>query len=193
MREVITTKQSQITHWCHSIIQSQIQPGGAYVDATMGNGRDTLFLCGLAGTAGRVWAFDIQDAALAATKKLLEKHGYAQNVSLIKDGHENMDCYLASDSADAICFNFGYLPGGDHGISTKADTSLIAIQKGLDILKSGGMMSLCVYSGGDTGFEERECILGFLKKLPADKYTVILNEYYNRRNHPPLPVFVFKE
>ncbi len=186
-------KQSQITYWCHSILSSQAKPGGIYVDATMGNGNDTLFLCRLAGSEGHVWAFDIQERALISTKSLLAKHGYDQSATLIKDSHENMDHYLKPGSADAICFNFGYLPGGDHSIATRPDTSLAAIRKGLNILKPGGMMSLCIYSGGDTGFEEKECILSFLKQLPAVQYTVITNEYYNRGNCPPLPVFVFKQ
>ena len=110
---------------------------------------------------------------------------------MVKDGHENMDRYFAPGTADLICFNFGYLPGGDHRIATKPETSIAAIRKGLDILKSGGMMSLCIYSGGETGFEEKERILEYLRTLSPQKYTVIAQEYYNRGNHPPLPVFIF--
>lgn len=54
------------------------------------------------------------------------------------------------------------------------------------------MMSLCIYSGGDTGFEEKEMLLAYLRELPPKEYTVIVNEYYNRKNHPPTPVFVWK-
>ena len=54
-------------------------------------------------------------------------------------------------------------------------------------------MSLCIYSGGDTGFEEKKKILGYIQNLPAREYTVIVNAYYNRANHPPLPVFIFKK
>lgn len=186
-------KQSQITYWCHSIIQSQAAKGGIYIDATMGNGNDTLFLCRLAGKSGHVWAFDIQEAAVTSTKKLLTEHGCLSSATLIKDGHENMDHYLSCASADVICFNFGYLPGGDHRIATAPATSITAIRKGLNILKSGGMMSLCIYSGGDTGFEEKDCILDYLKTLSSHEYTVILNQYYNRGNNPPLPVFVFRQ
>ena len=185
-------KQSQITYWCHSIIKSQAESGGTYIDATMGNGHDTLFLCQMAGDKGSVWAFDIQKQALEATKALLAEHGYGKNAYLIKDGHENMDRYLAPQTADVICFNFGYLPGGDHAIATKAQTSVTAVRKGLEILKSGGMMSLCIYSGGDTGFEEKERILEYVKGLSSREYVVIVNEYYNRGNCPPMPVFVFK-
>ena len=111
---------------------------------------------------------------------------------LILDGHEHMEKYVQEDSADVICFNFGYLPGGDHSIATCPETSVEAVKQGLKILKKGGMMSLCIYSGGDTGFEEKEALLRFLKALPAKEYTVIVNEYYNRENCPPMPVFIFK-
>lgn len=185
-------KQSQITYWCHEVIRSQAKRGGLYIDATMGNGNDTLMLCVLAGNTGEVYAFDIQPQALKATRTLLENHKVTSNFHLILDGHENMDNYLQQETADVVCFNFGYLPGGDHSIATQADTSLVAIQKGLQLLKPGGMMSLCVYSGGDTGFEEKDCILSYLKTLPAKEYTVIVNQYFNRENNPPMPIFVFK-
>lgn len=185
-------KQSQITYWCHEIVRSQAPKGGFYIDATMGKGNDTRMLCELAGEEGQVLAFDIQEKALQATEELLRNSGFSKRARLILDGHEHMDQYAEAGTADVICFNFGYLPGGDHRIATAADTSLTAISKGLKILKSGGMMSLCIYSGGDTGFEEKERILNYLKELPAREYTVIANEYYNRRNNPPMPVFIFK-
>ena len=185
-------KQSQITYWCHEVIRSQAKKGGVYIDATMGNGNDTLMLCELAGEVGEVFAFDIQEQAVEATRILLEKHEVTTKYHLILDGHENMDNYVQWGSVDAICFNFGYLPGGDHEIATKPSTSIVAIQKGLELLKAGGMMSLCVYSGGDTGFEEKDCILNYLKELPSKQYTVIVNQYFNRGNNPPMPIFIFK-
>ena len=186
-------QQSQITRWCHEIMRSQAPEGGFYIDATMGKGKDTLFFCRLAGELGHVLAFDIQQEALRLTGRLLEEHGVRERAELYLDGHEHMDRYAKPETVDAICFNFGYLPGGDHAVATSADTSVAAIKKGLEILKHGGMMSLCIYSGGDTGFEEKEEILRCLRVLPAQDYTVIVNEYYNRGNNPPMPVFVFKK
>lgn len=185
-------KNSQITHWCHEIIRSQAPTGGFYIDATMGKGNDTAFFCELAGEEGKVLAFDIQVKAIEATAKLLIEKGYVDRATLIMDGHEKMKKYAEPETADVVCFNFGYLPGGDHAIATKALTSIEAIEQGLAILKHGGMMSLCIYSGGDSGFEEKDAILAFLKELPAREYTVIKNEYFNRGNNPPMPVFVFK-
>ena len=185
-------RPSQITDWCHAIIRSQAAYGGFYIDATMGNGRDTLMLCTLAKETGSVLAFDIQDTALEATQRILKEQGCLGRAKLIRDGHEHMDLYAGEGTADVICFNFGYLPGGSHHIATRASTSVEAIQKGLKILKKGGMMSLCIYSGGDTGFEEKERILDCLRELPAREYTVIVNAYYNRANNPPIPAFIFK-
>ena len=131
-------------------------------------------------------AFDIQPAALESTRELLKDQGMAERAELILDSHEHMDSYAERGSVDAICFNFGYLPGGDHKIATRADTSIKAVEKGLDLLKKG------IYSGGDTGFEERDRLLEFLKTLPPKEYTVIVNQYHNRKNQPQIPVFIFK-
>lgn len=193
------SKQSQITHWYHEIIRSQAEREGFYIDATMGKGNDTKLLCELAKDQGRILAFDIQKEALEETEKMLNGYEIGRKmyedgrIQLILDGHEHMEMYAKSETADVICFNFGYLPGGDHRIATKVETSVEAIKKGLKILKRGGMMSLCIYSGGDTGFEEKDAILEYLRSLPAREYTVIKNTYFNRGNNPPMPVFIFKE
>lgn len=193
------SKQSQITHWYHEIIRSQAEREGFYIDATMGKGNDTKLLCELAKDQGRILAFDIQKEALEETEKMLNGYEIGRKlyedgrIQLILDGHEHMEMYAKSETADVICFNFGYLPGGDHRIATKVETSVEAIKKGLKILKRGGMMSLCIYSGGDTGFEEKDAILEYLRSLPAREYTVIQNTYFNRGNNPPMPVFIFKE
>lgn len=182
----------QITKWCQRVMEMEAVKGGSYIDATMGNGNDTLFLCGLAGESGSVTAFDVQALALERTKKLLSEHGVARRARLLLDSHVNMDSYVKPASVDVICFNFGYLPGGAHEMSTRAETSVQAIRKGLTLLKPGALMSLCIYSGGDTGFSERAEILALIKSLDARQYTVMLHEYYNRPNNPPLPAFIFK-
>ena len=180
-----------MTDWIHRVLDEYIKEGDCCIDATMGKGGDTYYLCSKTGESGKVYAFDVQADALRQTREKLDKH--KMNAELILDGHEHMKEYVKETEVSCIMFNLGYLPGGDHKLATTYQTSIEAIGKGLGILKHGGMMSLCIYSGGDTGFEEKEKILEYIKGLPGREYTVIVNEYYNRKNCPPMPVFIFKE
>ena len=185
-------KRYQITQWCHHFIRSHVQEGDCCIDATAGNGNDTLVLCELVGEKGKVIAFDIQEEAISNTKKRLADHGVLERAQVLLDSHVNMGQYTDEDSVSCIVFNFGYLPGGDHELATRKESSIIAIHEGLRLLKKGGMMSLCIYSGGDSGFEERDAILSEIKKLDSRKYLVIVSEYYNRPNNPPIPVMIVK-
>lgn len=185
-------KSYQITEWCHHFMRDHVKPGDICIDATAGNGNDTQVLCELVGEAGKVYAFDIQETAVENTKARLEKAGLKARAEVMLESHVNMRNYVEESSVSCIAFNFGYLPGGDHNLATKKDTSIEAIHEGLRLLKKGGMMSLCIYSGGDSGFEEKDAILAELKKLDGKKYLVIASEYYNRPNNPPIPVLIIK-
>lgn len=176
----------QTTLLAREFIKNAVTQGNTVVDATMGRGFDTEFLCELVGETGNVYAFDIQEEALISTKKHLEEVGFLERAKLILRGHEYMQDYIEENSVDGIMFNFGYLPRGDHQISTVPNTSIQAINAGLKLLKQGGVMSLCIYSGQDTGFEEKNAILSYLKQISHKKYTVIVTELYNRPNCPPI-------
>lgn len=181
-----------VTEWNHRMLTGLIPEGGFCIDATAGTGRDTLYLSQTVGKEGRVLAFDIQQAALDMTRQRLKKGQWGDNTELILDSHTHMDQYAQKGMADAILFNFGYLPGGDHNLATRSDTSLEAVQKGLELLKTGGVMSLCVYSGGDTGFSERDALLEFTAGLNMKEFLVVRNDFYNRPNHPPIILLIFR-
>lgn len=185
-------KNYQITEWVHHFLEMQVRPGDLCIDATMGNGNDTACLSRLAGENGRVLAFDIQELALERTKERLEREACPQNYELLLASHEEMGKHAEENSVSAVTFNLGYLPGGDHAKATKAESSLRAIESGLKLLKKQGLMSICIYSGGDSGFEERDVVLSYLKALDPKKYLVICSEYYNRPNNPPIPVLLIK-
>lgn len=185
-------KNYQITEWVHHFIKEHVQEGDFCIDATMGNGNDTALLSKLCGPSGRVVAFDIQEQALTNTKEKLEKEGCPDNYELVLASHEKMWEYGEASTASCIVFNLGYLPGGDHEKATKAHSSIAAIETGLGMLKKNGLMTVCIYSGGDSGFEEKDAVLPYLKELDPKKYLVILSEYYNRPNNPPIPVLIIK-
>lgn len=159
----------------------------------MGNGNDTILLSSLCKETGHVYAFDIQEQALAHTRQRLLDADAPQNYTLLLESHTNMDHYVQPESVSCIVFNLGYLPGGDHTKATQASSSIEALTRSLSLLKKGGLISLCIYSGGDSGFEERDAVLSWLKNLDSHKYLVIRSDYYNRPNNPPIPVLIIRQ
>lgn len=184
----------QITSWCRRLISDHVHPGAFCIDATMGNGNDTELLCRLAGPSSSVLAFDIQPEAIAHTNARLEAAfpDGPRNDRLILDSHARLADYASPESADCIVFNLGYLPGGDHHIATKTQTTLRALEQSLTLLKKGGLLSVCIYSGGDTGFEEKDAVLDWLSRLDPRCYLVLVTQYYNRPNNPPIPAAVIR-
>ena len=182
----------QITQWCARFIREQVKPGDICIDATMGNGNDTLLLSTLAGSSGKVLAFDIQESALRRTEERLRKDGAPENWSLFLESHAHMSRYAEPGSVSCIVFNLGYLPGGDHSMATRSDSTIQALEQSLILLKKGVLVSLCIYSGGDSGFEERDAVLSWLSGLDPRKYLVIRSDYYNRPNNPPIPVLIIR-
>lgn len=177
----------EITHY---FAEKAIFCGDSVIDATMGNGHDTLFLSRLVGDNGKVFAFDIQRQAVESTKKLLEKEG-VQNAQLILDGHQNMKNYV-SEPVSAVMFNLGYLPGGDHSLGTVAETTIPALESAMELIKPHGIVTVGVYYGGDSGFDEKNAVMEFFEKIDFKKFTVLTLDYKNRPNCPPISVIIEK-
>lgn len=165
------------------LISNSLNTGDTAVDATAGNGNDTIFLSTLVGATGRVYAFDIQDKAIHNTKLKLKDHSL-DNVFAINDGHENMDNYV-SNELGAVMFNLGYLPGGDHNIITKADSTVTALKKALKLIKKNGIISIVCYSGHRGGKEERNNLIQNLEELDQKTYQVLYYTFINQINNPP--------
>ena len=175
----------------HDTIIKFVKMGDVCIDATMGRGNDTLFLANLVGDSGKVLAMDIQKEALDSTKILLDNNAI-KNTQLILDSHSNMSKYAKEESVSCIVFNLGYLPKGNHAIYTHAQTTIKAIESGLKLLKQNGLMCVSVYYGGDSGYEERDELLPYLKDLDDTKYQVIMASFYNWKKDPPIPIFIIK-
>lgn len=161
------------------------------VDATCGNGGDTAFLCRLAGPEGRVLGFDIQPGAVTSTRARLEKQGLT--AELICDSHANLLQYARPGTADIVMFNFGWLPGADHSVFSTADSSIPALEAALAALRAGGVLSAILYSGRVIGTDEKQSILGWLRALPLEKYTVLVCDFANWADTAPLPCLVLKK
>jgi len=174
------------------ILREHVKPGDLCIDATAGRGNDTAFLAEIVGEKGRVIAFDIQEDAVESTRSLLSEKGLSDRAQVFLESHSEMGKYAAPGSVSCITFNFGWLPKGDHNIFTKKETSIPAIEAGLDLLKEDGIMTLIIYYGRETGFEEKDALLEFLPTLDSSKYTVVEMPFINRSNCPPIPIVIFK-
>ncbi|HHY37126.1 MAG TPA: methyltransferase domain-containing protein [Firmicutes bacterium] len=178
--------------YAQQLIGKVLAPGEQAVDATAGNGHDTVFLARLVGEEGRVWAFDIQEQAIKRVQQRLEKEGLSRRVILLNKGHEEMDVHVRGP-VGAIMFNLGYLPGGDHAIVTRPDTTLVAVERGLSLLRPGGLMTLVVYTGHPGGAREGEAVLDYCSRLSQREFRVLVYRFLNQRNDPPFLVAIEKE
>jgi SAM-dependent methyltransferase len=154
-----------LTQLAHEIAAGVLRPGDFAVDATAGNGHDTEFLAQAVGAWGRVVAFDVQETALAATRKRLEARGLDRRVALVLAGHEAMAEHLPQDwrgKVGAVFFNLGYLPGGDRGKVTRGETTLRALDAAVAWLRAEGLLSVVVYPGHPGGTEEAQAVRRWL-------------------------------
>ena len=170
--------------FARQLIEGRLKNGGRALDGTAGNGRDTLFLEQLVGGNGKVWAFDIQAQALSNTAGLLRENGVEERVELIAASHADLADYVR-EPLDAAMFNFGYLPGGDKTVTTKAGSSVRAMQAATALLAEGGLLTAVVYSGHPAGRAEAAAIEQWAAALPQEQYQVLHYRFTNQRNHPP--------
>ena len=162
------------------------------IDATCGNGGDTAFLCGLsAASGGRVLGFDIQPEAIASTRAHLAQKGFT--AELHRDSHANLLQYVTPGTADAVMFNFGWLPGADHAVFSTAGSSIPALEAALTALRPGGVLSAILYSGRVIGSDEKRHILQWARALPLTKCTVLVCDFANWADTAPLPCLVLKK
>ena len=170
----------------HDFLAQVITKDDVVVDATMGNGHDTLFLAKL---AKQVYAFDIQEQALEKTSLRLQEAGLA-NVKLLLQGHETVDQFVGE--VKAAIFNLGYLPSADKNIITKPQTTIEALEKLCRMLIKGGRIAIMIYYGHEGGDIERDAVMDFVSQLPQQEYTATIYRTLNQINNPPFLIMIEK-
>ena len=170
----------------HDFLAQVITQEDIVVDATMGNGHDTLFLAKL---AKQVYAFDIQEQALEKTSQRLQEAGLS-NAELILQGHETVDQFVTE--VKAAIFNLGYLPSADKSIITQPQTTIEALEKLCQVLVKGGRIAIMIYYGHEGGDIERDAVLDFVSQLPQQEYTATIYRTLNQINNPPFLVMIEK-
>jgi SAM-dependent methyltransferase len=175
----------------HFFLRQYLRPGDRAVDATCGNGHDTLLLAGLVGPTGKVWGFDIQPEALGATGARLAAAGCRGWVELIGAGHERLADYV-QEPVRTVVFNLGYLPGGDKGVITRPPSTLAALDRSLQLLTPGGIVVIVIYPGHPGGAEEAAAVEGWGARLPVEKYSVWCSRQLNRAATAPYLLVIEK-
>ncbi len=178
----------EFSHW---LFNNYLDKHDILIDATCGNGKDTLFLANKLNSEGKLYAFDIQKEAIENTKHKVKVNTLKGNINYINDGHENMDEYV-DESVDGIIYNLGFLPGSNKDIKTEKDTTITSLNKSLDLLNVGGLIVAVIYSEHEGGFDEKEAVLNFARKLNYKKYNVLHYHFINQKKTPPEVIAIKK-
>ena len=170
-------------------ILTHLKAGDIAVDFTMGNGHDTEFLSKTVGEQGHVFAFDVQEQALASTSEHLRTSGCPDNYTLILDSHHRVKEYV-DVPIKAGMFNLGYLPGSDKSITTMRKTTLPAIEAAISLMDRDAVLSVAVYPGHAEGEAEGKMICEYLFSLSRHK---VCATQIRILNSPTSPFFIVIE
>lgn len=184
-----------IVQFAHQLLEQSIDSNETVIDATCGNGNDTLYLSRLVGEKGHVYAFDIQKQAIDNTKNKMAENN-VHNVTCIHDSHANLSTYISDDLKGKIggaVFNLGYLPRSDKSIVTKGDSTIKAIEQLLTYIKKNGVIVIVIYHGHEEGKIEKNEVLTYVEQLEQKKYSVIRYGFINQINNPPFVVAIEKK
>jgi ubiquinone/menaquinone biosynthesis C-methylase UbiE len=184
----------QLTELAHDYLTKHLHHGDLAIDATAGNGHDTLKMAELVGPDGRVVAIDIQASAISATSLRLSDADQLARCELIEGDHANTLEGLAnehSNQAAAITFNLGYLPGSDKSIQTTPASTLTALDAAARLLKSGGILLVTAYRGHEGGLAESESVAQWMHVKEAQGWEVESHE--PKANRIPPILWVLKK
>lgn len=177
-------KFENIHHFIDLLLPQVLHPGDHVIDATLGNGHDAFKMGEIIGSTGVIYGFDVQKEAILHAKQRLSTLPSKPAIHLFQTGHEMMGSYI-TDEIDLIMFNLGYLPGGNKEKTTKAETTLLAMDASIHLLKPGGSLFIAVYPGHDEGLRELNTIQSWAENYPQKKAVIAHLYFANQRGCPP--------
>ena len=161
-----------------------LKAGDTVIDATCGNGHDTLFLTQF--PLKTLFAIDIQPEAIISTKKLLEKHQASDRVSLHQGSHENFNWLPPHSPFHLIIYNLGYLPRANKNFTTQTKTTLSSLNSATHILADQGALSITCYPGHSEGEKEEIAVLSWAESLCPKQWLVCYHRWMNRKKSPTI-------
>jgi tRNA1(Val) A37 N6-methylase TrmN6 len=180
----------------HNLIREVLHTGDIAIDATVGNGHDTLFLVEQVSPSGRVFGFDIQQTAIDSTKEKFQQTHNPECLTLIHASHADMSDKIPAHyhgKIKAIMFNLGYLPGGDKTIITRTDSTVTALDSAHRILSSNGIITVMAYPGHPGGDKETDQVKNWCEQLDNNQFKIsIIYSSENKESAPRLFVILKK-
>ena len=172
----------------HIIWKLHLPSNPLIIDATVGNGQDTLFLADLANNLnGQLIGIDIQKQAIDSTQsKLIEHPSLLRRVQLFHQSHATFPSMINPESVDLIVYNLGYLPGADKSITTLSSSTIESVRNGLNLIKAGGIISITCYPGHEEGFHEYNALIAYTQTFDKKIYGITKHEWVNRKSSPIL-------
>lgn len=162
--------------WAHEVLRGHLREGDRAIDGTVGNGHDTCWLATCVGETGRVFGFDLQEQAVAATRRRLAEQGLDRRVTVYREDHSRLLDRVPTTwqgTVRGVVFNLGYLPGGDKTFTTRPSTTLLAVEAcATQLLAPGGLLSILSYTGHPGGAEESDAVRRWAQRLAEGDYDV---------------------
>ncbi|EDY84991.1 Putative rRNA methylase family [Verrucomicrobiia bacterium DG1235] len=183
------------TNLVKDTVLKNLTPGSIAIDATAGNGHDTQWLAQAVGPSGHVFAYDIQEQALAVTRQRLQKQSLLDQTTLLHTGHETLLQTIPlkhHGQISAIVFNLGFLPGGDSEVITLPNTTLTALNASLQLLKPNGILAVTLYPSHPGAQQEVDQVLAWLHALPSTQFQSQIQAHPKNNATSPYPIFVTK-
>ncbi len=161
----------------HQYWEKLLQAGDWAIDATCGNGHDTLKLAEiLSKRNGGVIGIDIQPEAIAKTRALLREY----DVALYCQSHADFPPLAKEKPVRLIVYNLGYLPGGDKAFTTMTESTLASVRKASELIVPGGALSITCYPGHAEGAIEQRALLQELAEWPPEVWNICHHTFPQR-------------
>ena len=171
------TKRNQHLSLAHALWKAHLVKNDLVIDATAGNGHDSLVLAGLGAT---LYVMDIQEKALQSTQEKLNNY---PDVQYFLQSHATFPPLPKPPAL--IIYNLGYLPGGDKNITTRTSSTLQSLEAATKILAPSGLITLMCYSGHPEGAKEEEALISFCHSLKGWEVT-----HHRWIKHPHAPSLI---
>ncbi len=164
-----------LVHSVHRALAGHLRVGDRALDATCGNGHDTVLLAQIVGSSGQVHAFDLQQDAITQTRSRLAALGLLAPVRFYCADHAQLATLVPAglqDQLQVAVFNLGYRPGSSHHIVTTPASTLAALDACAGLLSRDGAISVVAYSGHPGGAVETDAVVHWSEALAPQDWHV---------------------